>query len=84
MLFVFLQEGLVVLYLKKVVVDISMKATAQFGSKEELFRCILTFHVLLENPPGDFPDNIREDLIAGFVEIFSNIRYAVFTWLWLG
>lgn len=66
--------GLVVLFMKKVVMAISMKSSAQFSSKEEIFRCILTFHVLLENPPGDFPDNIRDELVAGFVEMFSNIR----------
>jgi len=60
---------------------ICVKANAQVSSKEELFRCILTFHVLLENPPGDFPGNIRGDLVAGFVEIFSNIRYVEVTWL---
>lgn len=41
---------------------------------EEVFRCILTLHSLLENPPGDFPDNFREDIVNGFVEIFSFIR----------
>lgn len=71
----FLREGLVVLYMKKVVTSISIKTNTQFSSKEELFRHILTFHVLLENPPGDFPGNIMDDIVGGFVEIFSNIRY---------
>ncbi|XP_020270626.1 serine/threonine-protein kinase ATM [Asparagus officinalis] len=65
---------LVVLYMKKVVMSISIKTNTQFSSKEELFRHILTFHVLLENPPGDFPSNIMDDIVGGFIEIFSNIR----------
>lgn len=44
------------------------------STKEEAFRYILTLHALLENPPGDFPDNIRADVVKGFVEIFSQIR----------
>ncbi|KAM0937519.1 putative non-specific serine/threonine protein kinase [Dioscorea sansibarensis] len=31
-------------------------------------------HVLLENPPGDFPYNIREDFIDGFIGIFAHVR----------
>lgn len=61
--------------MNKVVSSIGVKLTAQSGSKEESFRCVLMLHVLLENPPGDFPDNIREDLIDGFIGIFAHVRY---------
>ena len=44
------------------------------STKEEAFRCILTLHLLLENPPGDFPASIRADAVKGFVEIFSLVR----------
>ncbi|KAJ0962868.1 hypothetical protein J5N97_027990 [Dioscorea zingiberensis] len=66
--------SLVNLYMKKVSVSVGGKPTAQSGSKEETFRCVLMLHVLLENSPGDFPDNIREDLIDGFIGIFSHVR----------
>ncbi|XP_039143208.1 serine/threonine-protein kinase ATM-like [Dioscorea cayenensis subsp. rotundata] len=66
--------SLVNLYMNKVVSSIGVKLTAQSGSKEESFRCVLMLHVLLENPPGDFPDNIREDLIDGFIGIFAHVR----------
>lgn len=35
----------------------------------------MTLQSLLENPPGDFSDNLREDIVKGFVGIFSFIRY---------
>ncbi|KAK9119710.1 hypothetical protein Scep_017803 [Stephania cephalantha] len=31
-------------------------------------------HSLLKNPPGDFPNNLRDDISKGFVGIFSHIR----------
>lgn len=46
----------------------------QYHPKEEVFRCILTLHALLENPPGDFPHNLREDIVKRFVKIFCFIR----------
>ncbi|KAK8914460.1 Serine/threonine-protein kinase ATM [Platanthera zijinensis] len=55
---------------------VSKKGPVLSSSKEESFRCALTLHVLLENPPGDFPDNIRDSLVAGFIEMFSYIRCA--------
>ncbi|KAH7658743.1 Non-specific serine/threonine protein kinase protein [Dioscorea alata] len=66
--------SLVNLYMNKVVSSIGVKLTAQSGSKEESFRCVLMLHVLLDNPPGDFPDNIRDDLIDGFIGIFAHVR----------
>ncbi|KAK8914526.1 Serine/threonine-protein kinase ATM [Platanthera zijinensis] len=42
------------LYMNKVVSAVSKKGPVLSSSKEEAFRCSLTLHVLLENPPGDF------------------------------
>lgn len=42
--------------------------------KEDVFRNVLTLHVLLENSPSDFPDNLRGDVVKGFIGIFSNMR----------
>ncbi|EHA8590952.1 putative Serine/threonine-protein kinase ATM [Cocos nucifera] len=66
--------SLVGLYINKVELSIDMKSNSHSSSKEEAFRYILSLHALLENPPGDFPDNIREDLVKGFIRIFSQIR----------
>jgi hypothetical protein len=60
--------------MEKVETSLGGKNDGQYNPKEEVFRCILTLHSLLENPPGDFPDNFREDIIKGFVGIFSYIR----------
>lgn len=46
----------------------------QYNPKEEVFRCILTLQSLLENPPGDFTNDLREAIVKGFVAIFSFIR----------
>ena len=67
-------QDLVLLYMEKVETSLGGKNDGQYNPKEEVFRCILTLHSLLENPPGDFPDNFREDIIKGFVGIFSYIR----------
>ncbi|KAJ8476072.1 hypothetical protein OPV22_019799 [Ensete ventricosum] len=66
-------SGLVVLYINKLgtVIDTN---TGHTSSKEDVFRSIVILHVLLENPPGDYPDNIREDVVNGFIKIFSKIR----------
>nr|XP_029123739.1 serine/threonine-protein kinase ATM isoform X3 [Elaeis guineensis] len=66
--------SLVGLYINKVELSIDMKSNSHSSSKEEAFRYILSLHALLENPPGDFPDDIREDLVKGFIRIFSQIR----------
>uniref|UniRef100_J3KVN7 Serine/threonine-protein kinase ATM n=1 Tax=Oryza brachyantha TaxID=4533 RepID=J3KVN7_ORYBR len=54
-------SSFVVLYMKKVVTGFDEKFSNQASSKEESFRCTLTLHVLLENPPGDYPDSMREE-----------------------
>ncbi|KAA8540817.1 hypothetical protein F0562_024780 [Nyssa sinensis] len=63
--------NLVLLYMTKVETSLSGNSSSQSNPKEEVFRCILT---LLENPPGDFPDTLREDIVKGFVGIFSFLR----------
>ena len=56
---------------------IGEKDSIQPNTREEVFRYTLTLHSLLENPPGDFPDNLREDLTKGFVSIFRHVRYTL-------
>ncbi|XP_022767135.1 serine/threonine-protein kinase ATM isoform X5 [Durio zibethinus] len=67
-------SGFMVFYMEKVETTLSEKNNSQYSQKEEIFRSILTLQSLLENPPGDFPDNLREDIVKGFVKIFSYIR----------
>ena len=66
-----------VLYMEKVETTLNEKNNSQYSQKEEIFRSILTLQSLLENPPGDFLDNLRENIVKGFVKIFSYIRYTV-------
>ncbi|PUZ57625.1 hypothetical protein GQ55_5G446600 [Panicum hallii var. hallii] len=61
-------------YMKKVTTVLDAKFSNQASSKDESFRCTLTLHVLLENPPGDYPDTMREEVINGFSAIFPHIR----------
>ena len=62
------------LYIEKVETSLSGKNISN-SSKEEVFRYILTLHSLLKCPPGDYPDNVRENIVKGFVRICSFIRY---------
>lgn len=64
--------NMVLLFMEKV--KTSLSGYNQSNVKEEVFRCILLLQCMLENPPGDFPDNIREEIIHGFVRIFSFVR----------
>ncbi|XP_052181201.1 serine/threonine-protein kinase ATM isoform X3 [Diospyros lotus] len=66
--------SLVLLYTERVQTSLSGTNNIHSNPKEDVFRCTLTLHSLLENPPGDFPDNIREDIVRGFVGIFSCLR----------
>lgn len=68
-------QGLVILHIEKVQTNLGVKNSTQSNPKEDLFRCVLTLHSLLENPPGDFPNNLREEIIKGIVRIFSFVRY---------
>lgn len=61
--------------MEKVASSLDGKSNSQCNPKEELFRWMLTLHSLLENPPGDFPVDIREEIVKGFVQIFSFVRY---------
>ncbi|XP_023765032.1 serine/threonine-protein kinase ATM isoform X1 [Lactuca sativa] len=67
-------SSLVLLYMEKVEISLSERSTGQSIIKEEVFRCILTLHSLLDSPPGDFPDDLRVGITKGFIEIFSNLR----------
>lgn len=60
--------------MEKVEKSLSSDDSGQSNTTEEIFRCIQTLQSLLENPPGDFPDNLQEDIVKGFVGIFSYAR----------
>ncbi|KAH1246230.1 Serine/threonine-protein kinase ATM [Glycine max] len=60
--------------LEKVEARLNGKNISNCTSKEEVFRNILTLHSLLKYPPGDYPDNVREDIVKGFVRICSFVR----------
>lgn len=65
---------LVLLYMEKVEASLSTESISQLNPKEEVFRFTLTLQSLLENPPGDISDELREDMVKGFVGIFSHVR----------
>ncbi|XP_020405742.1 serine/threonine-protein kinase ATM isoform X6 [Zea mays] len=67
-------SNFVSLYMKKVASAFDAKFSNQASSKDESFRCTLTLHVLLENPPSDYPDIMREEVLNGFSAIFLHIR----------
>ncbi|KAJ0047583.1 hypothetical protein Pint_15443 [Pistacia integerrima] len=67
-------SNLMLLYVEKVELNLEEKSNSQYNQKEEVFRCILTLQSLLENPPGDFPETLREDIVKGFIRIFSFVR----------
>ncbi|WVZ71912.1 hypothetical protein U9M48_020441, partial [Paspalum notatum var. saurae] len=67
-------SSFVVLYVKKLATGFDSKFSHQATSKDESFRCTLTLHVLLENPPGDYPGIMREEVLNVFSAIFSHIR----------
>ncbi|GAV63786.1 PI3_PI4_kinase domain-containing protein/FAT domain-containing protein/FATC domain-containing protein, partial [Cephalotus follicularis] len=66
--------NLMLLYMEKVETGLCEKNNSQYNQKEDVFRCILSLYSLLENPPGDFPDSLREDVVHGFIRIFSFVR----------
>ncbi|XP_042044136.1 serine/threonine-protein kinase ATM-like [Salvia splendens] len=63
-------SNLVLIYMEKVEASLSNENIGQLNPKEEVFRFTLTLQSLLENPPGDIPDELREDMVKGFVGIF--------------
>lgn len=64
-------------YTNKLEVAMGEEGGIQSSTKDDVFRYTVTLHSLLENPPGDFPENLREDLIKGFAGIFCHVRYTV-------
>lgn len=44
------------------------------NDNQHIIKDVNTLRSLLENPPGDFPDNLRDGVVKGFVTIFSYIR----------
>ncbi|EOA23378.1 hypothetical protein CARUB_v10016554mg [Capsella rubella] len=67
-------SSLVLLYMERVEAGFCEKNTGQHSQKEEAFRHILTLQSLLENLPGDFPDDLREEIVNGIIHIFSFVR----------
>ncbi|XP_024025510.1 serine/threonine-protein kinase ATM [Morus notabilis] len=67
--------NLVLLYMDKVESSLDGRNDNSCNPREEVFRCILTLQSLLENPPGDFLNNLRENIVKGFVGIFSYVRF---------
>lgn len=67
-------QGLVLLYIEWAEAGFCGKNNVQHSQKEEAFRYILALQSLLENPPGDFPDDLREEIVNGLIHIFSSVR----------
>ncbi|WZZ44669.1 hypothetical protein YC2023_040928 [Brassica napus] len=67
-------SNLVMLYIERAEAGFWEKNSGQHSQKEEAFRCILTLQSLLENPPGDFSDDIRKEIVNGLIHIFSSAR----------
>jgi len=67
-------QGLVLLYMERAETGFCEKNSGQHSQKEEAFRYILTLQSLLENSPGDFPDDLREEIVNGLIHIFSSVR----------
>ncbi|KAF7141858.1 hypothetical protein RHSIM_Rhsim06G0125200 [Rhododendron simsii] len=59
--------SLVIFHIEKVQTNLTVKNSTQSNPKEDVSRCILTLHSLLENPPGDFPNFLPEALTCGVV-----------------
>ncbi|CAH9111684.1 unnamed protein product [Cuscuta epithymum] len=64
---------LMLFYMEKVQTSLSAKNDGQLNPKDEIFRCLLTLHSLLENPPGDFSNDLREQILVGFAQFFTQI-----------
>ncbi|CAN8254904.1 unnamed protein product [Cochlearia groenlandica] len=67
-------SSLVLLYIERGESGFCEKSGVQHSQKEEAFRYILTLQSLIENPPGDFPDDLRENIVNGLIHIFSSVR----------
>ncbi|EYU41245.1 hypothetical protein MIMGU_mgv1a023070mg, partial [Erythranthe guttata] len=66
--------NLVLLYMEKIETSLSTENIGQLNPKEVVFRFTPTLQSLLENPPGDIPDELRDKMIKGFIGIFSHVR----------
>ncbi|XP_019058626.1 PREDICTED: serine/threonine-protein kinase ATM isoform X2 [Tarenaya hassleriana] len=66
--------SLVLLYMDRVETGFCDKSSGQHSQKEDAFRNILTLQSLLENSPGDFPDELREEIVKRLRQIFSFVR----------
>ncbi|KAF3783679.1 Serine/threonine-protein kinase [Nymphaea thermarum] len=67
-------ENLVLLYMHKIETILGGGDHKSAASKEEVFRFIQTLLALLEYPVGDFHDNLRNEIVKGFIHMFSNLR----------
>ncbi|KAL8141962.1 hypothetical protein V2J09_014994 [Rumex salicifolius] len=67
-------SGILLLYMQKVEASFTEKSYSGANPKEEIFRSILTLQSLLENPPGDFPETLRGDVVKGFLTICASLR----------
>ncbi|CAH2064912.1 unnamed protein product [Thlaspi arvense] len=67
-------SSLVLLYIERAEAGFCEKNNGQHSQKEEAFRYILTLQSLLDNTPGDFPDDLRGEIVNGFIHIFSSVR----------
>ncbi|GFP92353.1 serine/threonine-protein kinase atm [Phtheirospermum japonicum] len=56
-------SNLVLLYMEKLETSLITENISQLNPKEEVFRYTLTLQSLLENPPGDIPEELRRDTI---------------------
>ncbi|GAA0142541.1 non-receptor serine/threonine protein kinase [Lithospermum erythrorhizon] len=63
---------LVRLYLEKV--KTSATSTGQLKPTDDVIWFIRTLQLLFENPPEDYSDDLREDVVKGFAGIFSYVR----------
>ena len=61
--------------MEKVETGLGSDDIGQTKTTEEVVRSVQTLHSLLDNPPGDFPDKLQNDIVKGFVRIFLNVRY---------
>ncbi|KAL7154394.1 hypothetical protein ABFS83_04G230500 [Erythranthe nasuta] len=66
--------NLVLLYMEKIETSLSTENIGQLNPKEVVFRFTPTLQSLLENPPEDIPDELRDKMIKGFIGIFSHVR----------
>ncbi|CAO2819072.1 unnamed protein product [Amaranthus hypochondriacus] len=68
-------SGLVHLFMEKVVPSVIAEDCCHSNHpKEEVFRYVLALHSLIENPPGDFSNPLRDKVVEFFIDIFKSMR----------